>query len=452
MWSALVQLLFLLEITRARYVRPVAVQLLNDFVFLEDEACSSAMRSLRASTHYPFVISVHVRRGDNVRVHNGPSITRAVHPAYIERAVDRVLHRVASESTAKPALALLFSDSAADIEWCGAHIKLSIPSVVPSYAMDTKSSQPILVGFNVTGCGNGVAPPWCKKGIILPLRSSVFSSSSGHFGGDGSDMCLMSACDSWVLSPSTYGWWGAWLGSQRLSQRLHAVILPLPWYNSIHATTGRLDASGFIWDHRWEWLELDATHDAHEGSSCDAAIEFREPDSGWRWNSSTGPFVLRFYVWSAHGGGVYFFIDDVRVGGPYPPFQDMKLEISRDIVSPGNRVLQPFITIVISLKVCRSSCLNERMRPIMHLCFWKFLFRIIVFHHPQISMVRVPSLLRLTNHSKRKHALKELLAVNTEGVKVLYCSSSFSIATARVPLPVDVSDSLLLSIFPAKYK
>jgi hypothetical protein len=302
------------------------------------------MLDLRASTQHPFVISVHVRRGDNVRVHNGPSITRAVHPAFIERAVKRVLNRVALDSTSETAIALLFSDSAGDLEWCGTHVKLSIPSVMPLYASDTKTLQANLVGFNITGCGDGVAPLWCVVGKILPLQQgSTILSSSGRFSGEGADLCLMSACDSWVLSPSTFGWWGAWLGAQRLSQQSHSVVLPFPWYNSVHATTGLLDASGFIWDHRWEWLELDADYDAHETSSFDAAIEFRQPDGGWRWNSSTGPFVLRFYVWNNLGGGVNFFIDDVRVGGPYPSFQDIHLQINREIASPGTRV--PFTAI-----------------------------------------------------------------------------------------------------------
>jgi hypothetical protein len=342
----------LLAVTSARYIRPVAKRLRNDFVFLEEEACSSAMRSLRASTQHSFIISVHVRRGDNVRVHNGPSITRAVHPAYIQRSVRRVLDRVALDNNGQHAIALLFSDSASDLEWCRTHVKLSIPSVMPSYAIDTRSSHYNLVGFNVTGCGDGVAPRWCEIGNILPLQlGSMFSSSSGRFGGDGLDLCLMSACDSWVLSPSTYGGWGAWLGAQRVSQQSHSVVLPLPWYNSVHATTGRLDASGFIWDHRWEWLELDDALDAHETSGCDAiagcdaAIEFRQPDGGWRWNSSTGPFVFRFYVWNTLGGGVNFFIDDVRVGGPYHCFQDVRLEISRDTLSSGNRVLAPFTAV-----------------------------------------------------------------------------------------------------------
>ena len=148
-----------------------------------------------------------------------------------------------------------------------------------------------------------------------------------------------SLCDSWVLSPSTFGWWGAWLGTQRLAHQVHSVVLPFPWFNSVHATTGRLDASGLIWDHRWEWLDLDSAQDILRGTSDDASIEFRRPDGGWRWNSSTAPFDFRFYVWSAYGGGVNFFIDDVLFGGPCPPFQDIKLQFYRGIMSSGKRVL-----------------------------------------------------------------------------------------------------------------
>jgi hypothetical protein len=328
-----------LALTIARYVRPVALQLLDHFVFLENDACSSAMRALRSSTGHPFIISVHVRRGDNVRVHNGPSITRAVHPAYIQRAVSRILHRLALVGTKEPVLALLFSDGANDLDWCATYINLSIPTVIPSYAIDPRTSQSHLVGFNVTGCGNGIWPRWCEIGRnLLSQPQSMVSSSSSLFGGDGAHLCLMSLCDSWVLSPSTFGWWGAWLGTQRLSHQAHSVVLPFPWFNSVHATTGRLDASGLIWDHRWEWLELDAAQEILFSTSDDATIEFRRPDDGWRWNSSMGTFEFRFYVWSAYGGGVNFFIDDVLVGGPYPPFQDIKLQFHRDIISSGKRV------------------------------------------------------------------------------------------------------------------
>jgi hypothetical protein len=329
-----------LAVTIARYVRPVALQLLDHFIFLENDACSSAMRALRSSTAHPFVISVHVRRGDNVRVHNGPSITRAVHPDYVQRAVGRVLNRLASVGAAQPVLALLFSDGAYDLQWCATYINLSIPTVIPSYAIDPRTSQSYLVGFNVTGCGNGGAPRWCEIGRILPSQhESMLSSSSSRFGGDAADLCLMSLCDSWVLSPSTFGWWGAWLGSQRLTHQMHSVVLPFPWFNSVHATTGRLDASGLIWDHRWEWLDLDSAQDILRSTGDDASIEFRRPDGGWRWNSSTGLFDFRFYVWSAYGGGVNFFIDDVLIGGPYPPFQDIKLQFYRGIMASGKRVL-----------------------------------------------------------------------------------------------------------------
>ncbi len=318
--------------TRDRYIRPVAEQLLRHFVFLQRDACSSSMRSLRSSTGNPFVISVHVRRGDNVRVHNGPSITRAVHPFYIDRAVRHVLGRMSLDDTKESAIALLFSDSPGDLNWCAAHIKLPIPSVIPAYDVDVLGTRTVLKGFNITGCGHGVAPRWCEIGKLLPLQ---MDSSSTRLEGDGSDMCLMSACDSWILSPSTYGWWGAWLGAQRLSQQQHSVVLPLPWFNPAHATAGHLDASGLLWDHRWEWLNLDSSDDVHDSSVCDAAIEFREPDGGWRWNMSMGAFVLRFYVWSALGGGVNCFIDDVLIGGPYPPYQDIKLEFSPQSLSPG---------------------------------------------------------------------------------------------------------------------
>ena len=43
----------------------------------------------------------------------------------------------------------------------------------------------------------------------------------GHF-----DLCLISSCQDFIISNSTFGWWGAWLGAGEGKR----VILPTPWY------------------------------------------------------------------------------------------------------------------------------------------------------------------------------------------------------------------------------
>ena len=37
------------------------------------------------------------------------------------------------------------------------------------------------------------------------------------------DLCLISKCKDFIISNSTFSWWGAWLGDGK-------VIAPTPWY------------------------------------------------------------------------------------------------------------------------------------------------------------------------------------------------------------------------------
>ncbi len=74
-------------------------------------------------------------------------------------------------------------------------------------------------------CSNSI--DLCKKQKLFQGDNFIFNEVvpeeiyKGHF-----DLCLMSMCQDFIVSNSTFGWWGAWLGTGEGKR----VILPSPWY------------------------------------------------------------------------------------------------------------------------------------------------------------------------------------------------------------------------------
>jgi hypothetical protein len=68
---------------------------------------------------------------------------------------------------------------------------------------------------------------WVKKNIILPYPTTYVD----HNGADKNyeDLRLMSLCDHFVISNSSFSWWGAWLSKNPNK----IVIGPKKWFNKV---------------------------------------------------------------------------------------------------------------------------------------------------------------------------------------------------------------------------
>lgn len=63
--------------------------------------------------------------------------------------------------------------------------------------------------------------PWCRENI----PGEIVNTGSRHW-----DMLMMSGAHSMVISNSTFGWWGAWLGDFNFTKPDRKVIAPKKWF------------------------------------------------------------------------------------------------------------------------------------------------------------------------------------------------------------------------------
>jgi hypothetical protein len=76
---------------------------------------------------------------------------------------------------------------------------------------------------------------WCRENF--PMHYSFSSGLSKY-----DDMKLMAACNYHVIANSSFSWWGAWLGGQRM------VVAPKQWFSD-----SNIDSSDIIPD---RWIRL----------------------------------------------------------------------------------------------------------------------------------------------------------------------------------------------------
>lgn len=76
-------------------------------------------------------------------------------------------------------------------------------------------------------CSNNIE--LCKQQKIFGGSNFIFvdtlpeNTNKAHF-----DLCLISKCQDFIISNSTFSWWGAWLGTRENKK----VIAPDPWYGA----------------------------------------------------------------------------------------------------------------------------------------------------------------------------------------------------------------------------
>jgi hypothetical protein len=122
-------------------------------------------------------IALHVRRGDYVSLASAASFHGALSITYYERAISYVREQVESPHF------YVFSD---DIEWCEENLNLKYHEVT-------------FVAHN-------------------------------NFASAWQDLILMSSCRHIIIANSSFSWWSAWLGDQKVKGSQRIVIAPTKWF------------------------------------------------------------------------------------------------------------------------------------------------------------------------------------------------------------------------------
>jgi hypothetical protein len=182
-----------------KYFKNVEDELREDFEFIDEivNPCKEFISSVGE------VIFLHVRRGDNIGRED-------YHPVLSFEYYKKALEQFNSDVNV-----LVCSD---DVEWCKEQEFFNEDRFLMNDTVEKYSHQ-------------------CQEG------DGQFRNSLVPY----TDLCLMSLCNGAILSPSTLGWWGAWL--QKSNDK--KIIVPQNWFGPKLSMN---DTSDLIPE---EWIILD---------------------------------------------------------------------------------------------------------------------------------------------------------------------------------------------------
>jgi hypothetical protein len=159
------------------YFHSISAILYNDFAPIHPLSSLSRALENEINERGKSSIALHVRRGDYVSLSSAANFHGALPSTYYEGATRYLRERVESPHF------YVFSDS---IEWCEANLNF-------------KPHEVTFVAHN------NCAGAW-------------------------EDLILMASCRHIVIANSTFSWWSAWLGDQKVSESQRIVIAPKRWF------------------------------------------------------------------------------------------------------------------------------------------------------------------------------------------------------------------------------